>query len=49
MATTVVYTNDESPELVRHEGMELFRCASRARGNLCKLITTGKSQPDAFA
>jgi hypothetical protein len=25
MATTVVYTNDESPELVRHEGMELFR------------------------
>jgi hypothetical protein len=25
MATTVVYTKDESPELVRHEGMELFR------------------------
>ena len=25
MATTVAYTNDESPELVRHEGMDLFR------------------------
>jgi len=24
METTVVYTNDESPELLRHEGVELF-------------------------
>ena len=30
LATAVVYTNDESPELVRHEGLELIRAAKIA-------------------